>query len=213
MPTGPEDSPATYNDGRVGAALIQEFRFAEMCKRIQRSISKKFDEEFKLYLKKRDINIDSSSFNLGFVEPQSFVAWRQIELDSSRINSFNQMTPNPFFSKRWLMERYLGLTKDEINQNHEMLMEENPSKFKTVSNVNDIISGGSSPTDLRDVGFSKSDLDTASQAEQLPPEPENTENLPGTNTSNPQIPGASELGATTSQGQAPSAGTPPGAGI
>ena len=160
LPTGPEDSNASYNDGKVGTALIQEFRFSEMCKRIQRAIIKKFDQEFKLYLKKNDVNIDCGSFELGFVEPQSFVAWRQIDIDSSRIGNFNQLVQNPFLSKRWLMSRFLGLSKDEINENHEMLMEENPSKFESVMNVSDITSNDAgTPVDLRDVGFNQGDFD------------------------------------------------------
>ena len=31
LPTGPDDSGATTNDGKVGTALIQEFRFNKYC--------------------------------------------------------------------------------------------------------------------------------------------------------------------------------------
>lgn len=203
LPTGPDDSPATFNDGKVGAALIQEFRFAEMCKRIQRAIAKKFDEEFKLYLKKRDINIDSSEFNLGFVEPQSFVTYRQIELDTSRLGNFNSVVQNPYFSKRWAMEKYLGLTPDEINKNHEMLMEENPSKFKNVSDVNDIIGKSADPVDLRNVGFSKSDFDTDEENPEGMPGEENPESTTEANPSD-------QLGGNT--GQNANSQSPPEAG-
>lgn len=193
LPTGPDDSPATYNDGKVGTALIQEFRFSEYCKRIQRSIARIFDQEFKLYLKMRDINIDSADFNLGFVEPQSFVTWRQIEIDTSRIGNFNGVVQNPFLSKRFAMERWLGLTADEINRNHEMLIEENPSKFEGVKNI-DSLMNNDSPVDLRDVGINKN---------QLGDEDENPgeELLPGEESG---VPGGEEP-----TGEVPAPGAPP----
>lgn len=155
LPTGPDDSPATYNDGKVGTALIQEVRFSEYCKRIQRNLAKVFDNEFKLYLKLREANIDSSNFNLCFVEPQSFVTWRQIEIDTSRINNFNNLTSHGFLSKRFLLSRFLGLSEDDINKNHEMLIEENPKRFEDVQSVNNVLNT-STPVDLRDIGFTKS---------------------------------------------------------
>ena len=157
LPTGPEDSSTTYNDGRVGAALIQEFRFSEYCKRIQRSIIRVVNEEFKLYLKNRDVNIDSSMFDINFVEPQSFASWRKIELDQARLSNFNAIADKGYFSKRFLMQRYAELTPDEINKNHEMLMEENPNKFDEVNNINSI-TDGESPVDLRNIGFNKADF-------------------------------------------------------
>lgn len=199
LPTGPDDSPATFNDGKVGAALIQEFRFAEMCKRIQRAISKKFDEEFKLYLKRRDINIDSSTFNLGFVEPQSFVTYRDIELNTSRLSNFNSAVQNPFFSKRWAMLKFLGLTPDEINQNHEMLMAENPSKYEKISNINNLMGKDSPPVDLRSVGFSSADFadqeEPGTQEENNPTEAEPQAQLGGTTGQNSgETPPAPQVG-------------------
>ena len=38
LPTGPDDGSATYQDGRVGTVLIQEYRFSKYCERIQISL-------------------------------------------------------------------------------------------------------------------------------------------------------------------------------
>lgn len=164
LPTGPDDSPATYNDGKVGTALIQEVRFSEYCKRIQRNVGRIFDQEFKLYLKQRDIAIDAASFSLGFVEPQSFVTWRQIEIDTSSISNFNAVATHSFISKRFALTRYLGWSEDEINKNHTMLIEENPKKFEDVEGVSGMLNN-KMPVDLRDVGFSKGMLDTEGNPE------------------------------------------------
>lgn len=206
LPTGPDDSPSGYNDGKVGSALIQEFRFAEYCKRIQRSIARVFDQEFKLYLKKRDINVDSSLFTVTFVEPQSFVTWRQVELDTSRINNFNSMSDKPYISKRWAMERFLGLGKEEINKNNEMIMEENPSKFNDVNNIRNI-TDRAAPVDLRNVGFTKSDFDTDNETNLTDENPEN----PTPDTAN-NTPAAGGTGGGPANASPPAAplNTPPG---
>lgn len=125
LPTGPDDSPATLNDGRVGTALIQEYRFNQYCQRLQRLICSPLDTEFKAYLKWCGVNIDSSMFQLTFKPPQNFAHYRQAELDATKIGTFTQMEAYPYFSKRWLMQRYLGLTPDEMAENDKMWREEN----------------------------------------------------------------------------------------
>ena len=126
LPTGPEDSPATLNDGRVGTALIQEFRFNQYCQRLQRLICSSLDLEFKAYLKWCGVNIDSGMFTLIFREPQNFAHYRQAELDQTKISTFSQLEGYSYFSKRWLMKRYLGLSEDELIENQKLWEEENP---------------------------------------------------------------------------------------
>ena len=51
MPTGPDDgSPAVYNDGKVGVAYIQEYRFAKYVESLQKQIQEDIDKEFKMFL-------------------------------------------------------------------------------------------------------------------------------------------------------------------
>jgi hypothetical protein len=123
--SGPEASPATMNDGHVGTALIQEYRFNQYCQRLQRLICAPLDLEFKAYLKWCGVNIDSSMFLLTFKPPQNFAHYRQAELDSAKIGSFTQLESFPYFSKRWLMQRYLGVTQDEMQENQKLWREEN----------------------------------------------------------------------------------------
>jgi hypothetical protein len=124
LPTGPDDSDRAMSDGKVGTALIQEYRFNQYCERLQGLIAQKLDDEFKMFLKWRGFNIDSSLFNLKFNAPQNFASYRQSELDNTRIQAFMQLEPLPYMSKRFLLERFLGLTEDEIQQNEEMWREE-----------------------------------------------------------------------------------------
>jgi len=160
LPTGPDDNTTPLSDGRVGTAMIQEFRFNQYCERLQSYMAMKLDEEFKLFLRWRGFNIDSGLFSLVFNPPQNFAAYRQSELDTARVGTFSTMEAFPYISKRFALERFLGLTEEEIKQNEKLWNEENKK---------DIVD---TPTgdDLRNIGVSASDLqadqDTMDQVEQ-----------------------------------------------
>lgn len=125
LPTGPDDGTAAFNDGRVGTALIQEFRFAQYCQRIQRILLTELDKEFKLFLKFRGIEVPSSLFDLQFIEPQSFSQYREIEIDSNRAQLFGNLEGVPYLSRRFLLKKYLGLSEDEVVENEAMWRDEN----------------------------------------------------------------------------------------
>jgi hypothetical protein len=125
LPTGADDSQASYNDGRVGTAYIQELRFNKYCERLQALVTSVFDEEFKLFMYQRGVNIDASLFELKFNPPLNFASSRQAAMDTERINTFNTVQALPFMSKRFAMKRYLNLTDDEIAENERMWAEEN----------------------------------------------------------------------------------------
>jgi hypothetical protein len=137
LPTTAEDGSQAYSDGRVGTALIQEWRFNQYCQRLQAMICDKLDTEFKLFMRWRGFNIDGSLFELAFNEPQNFAQYRQADIDSARIATFTQLEQFPYLSKRWLMKRYLGMTEQEISENEmswaeekgdtELAQPENPS--------------------------------------------------------------------------------------
>ena len=125
LPTGVEESPAVYADGRVGTALIQEKRFNEYCMRLQRLIAATFDREFKMFLKWRGVEIDNGTFELRFNEPQNFSSYRETEMDQAKITTFTALEGYPYMSKRFLMQRYLGMTEEEMVENTKMWREEN----------------------------------------------------------------------------------------
>ena len=124
LPTGPDDSDRAMNDGKVGTALIQEYRFNQYCMRLQKLIMQKLDDEFKMFLRWRGFNIDAGIFSISLCEPQNFASYRQSELDISRISSFTQLEAMPYMSKRFMMKRYLGLTQEEIVENETLWKEE-----------------------------------------------------------------------------------------
>jgi hypothetical protein len=125
LPTGADDSQASFNDGRVGTAYIQELRFNKYCERLQSLITSVFDEEFKLYMHARGVNIDANLFELKFNPPLNFASTRQSALDAERINTFNTIQAVPFMSKRFALKRFLGLTDEDVAENERMWAEEN----------------------------------------------------------------------------------------
>jgi hypothetical protein len=125
LPTGADDSQSQYNDGRVGTAYIQELRFNNYCMRLQNLMTTVFDQEFKLYLKERGVNIDSSLFDLRFEAPQNFAATRQSELDTARAPTYQTLSQIPTISKRFALKRFLGLSDEEIAENERLWAEEN----------------------------------------------------------------------------------------
>ena len=148
LPTGPDDSDRTLSDGKVGTALIQEYRFNQYCMRLQRAIMQKLDDEFKMFLRWRGFNIDAGLFNITFCEPQNFASYRQSELDTSRIASFVQLEQMPYMSKRFMMKRYLGLTEEEIQENEELWAEERDEPELTTTQGQDLRSIGITPAGI-----------------------------------------------------------------
>ena len=159
LPTGKEESQATYNDGRMGTALIQEWRFNQYCMRLQMLMCDTLDKEFKLFLNWRGINIDNSIFALQFNEPQNFASYAQADIDVARMGAFSNIANLPFMSKRFAMRRYLGMTPEEETENTRLWEEENNVGKGELAGVDDMRSAGVTP------GGIEGDLDTFDELE------------------------------------------------
>ena len=163
LPTGPDDSDRTFNDGKVGTALIQEYRFNKFCERLQALVIQKLDDEFKMFLKWRGFNIDNGLFSIKFNPPQNFASYRQSELDNVRITAFQALEPLNYFSKRFLMERYLGLTEEEVKKNEEMWREERDEPELNKVQGQDLRSVGVTP------GAMQTDIETGEEIAGMEP--------------------------------------------
>jgi len=171
LPTGPDDNTTPMNDGRVGTAMIQEFRFNQYCERLQNYICMKLDEEFKLFLRWRGFNIDTGLFNITFNPPQNFAAYRQSELDTSRVSTFASMEAFPYISKRFALERFLGLSEEEIKKNEQLWLEENAEDATKEPKGSDLRNIGVSTGDFEADSGTADDLENA-EMEQEPGAPE-----------------------------------------
>ncbi len=193
LPTGPDDSERTYSDGRLGTALIQEYRFNQYCERLQRLVIEKLDDEFKMFLRWRGFNIDAGLFSIMFNPPQNFASYREAELDTTRVNTFTALEQVPYLSKRFLLARYLGLTEEEIRENEELWREERSDASAPEMTGSDLRSVGVTPGDL------DTDINTADEFQNL--------GEPGTEAPG-AVPGAPGSPATA-PGQQPAAGAAP----
>ena len=145
LPTGPDDGSAPFNDGKVGVAYIQEYRFAKYCERLQRQIIKSLNNEFKVYLKASGIQVDNSLFDISFTDPQNFSSYRELELDQARTQLFGALEGIPYLATQFKLRKYLGLTEEEIARNETLWAEENAVDI-------DDISADTTASDLRQVG-------------------------------------------------------------
>lgn len=176
MPTGPDDGTAVYNDGRVGTAFIQEYRFNKYCQRLQLMLIDPLDAEFKMFLKKKGIELDTSTFKLNFLPPQSFSEYREIEINNARAAVFGQLSEVSYLSRRFVLKKYLGLTDEEVVENEQLWMEENPEATTTLPSGEP--AGGEMSSDLNSVGIERpteddmGELDNLAAQAEIPTGPE-----------------------------------------
>jgi hypothetical protein len=126
-------------------------------------MNEQFDTEFKLYLHNKGINVDSNIFEVKFNPPQNFASYRQAEMDTARVNTFNTMVAIPMISKRFALKRFLGLSAEEVAENETLWKEENVDDDATLP----------ASAELRSVGITAnnigSDISSLNNATQEPP--------------------------------------------
>jgi len=197
---GEEEGTATFNDGKLGAAMIQEFRFNKYCMRIQALLAPKFDFDFKYYLRQTGIEIDENLFELRFMPPQNFSKYRQIEVDAQQIQVYSGVAENKKLSERFKFKRFLNLTDEELLENEKLWAEENAAKLK--KNIG--ITPAEQPTqDLSAIGMHSDggDFDFGAGNE-----------LPGGDELPPGDEGAAHSGNAPTGGQSPGGAPPPSSG-
>jgi hypothetical protein len=168
LPTGADEGAQVYNDGKVGTALIQEWRFNHTCKRLQELVCHTLDTEFKMFMRWRGLNIDNGLFEIKFNEPQNFSKYRQIEIDNARIQGFQQLEQVPYLSKRFMLKRYLGLSEEEMLENEQLWKEEHADDIHAVAAENSNI-------DLRAAGITPDNIATDIENTEAALEPPPTE--------------------------------------
>ncbi len=123
--SGQDAAGAQYNDGKVGIAYIEEMRFAKFVMRLQASIEKVFDKEFKLYLKNSGVNLGAiEEFSIKLPVPQNFALYRQSALNTELINTLQAADGIDYLSKRFILKRFMDFSDDDITTNQMMLAQE-----------------------------------------------------------------------------------------
>ncbi len=162
LPTGPEDGSAVYNDGKVGVAYIQEYRFSKYVERLQRLIEEVLDKEFKMYLKWRGVEVDNGNFRIKLTPPQNFGDYRDIQLNSERAGLYSQVAGITYMSNQFKLKKYLGLTEEEMRENEELWRQEND-----IDQYGDV---STKQAQLRNVGVRpQQDIDVSTDIAEPPP--------------------------------------------
>ena len=93
---------------------------------------------------------------MNFNVPQNFGKFRQAEVDQVAMNVFSTVADVPYMSKRFALQRFLGLTEDEILENEKQWREEN-GEDDALAPAEDTLKGvGAAPSPE---GFGDEDFD------------------------------------------------------
>lgn len=115
-------SPAS--DGKVGIAYQQEIKFTLYIERLQKSLEKTLDEEFKRFLHDCKIKVDHSMFEIRLPAPTSYKESREQSINADLLNNFTVADGIDSISKRFAKIKYLGWTEEDILINERMKREE-----------------------------------------------------------------------------------------
>jgi hypothetical protein len=121
---GGQDGGSVISDGKVGIAYIEELRFANFISRLQSKINSEFDKQFKCYLASAGIKIDENLFKIKLPDPQNFKIYRQAEIDEKMISNYGNMKDVKELSARFKLQRFLGLSEDDLQENEVMIKQE-----------------------------------------------------------------------------------------
>lgn len=121
-----------WNDGRVGAMYIDEYRYASRIKLIQDKIVIPLLEDFKKYATLIGITLPED-FGLFLQPPQSLGEYKEMEKSMMLLNVANSAQGMEYLSGRYVAKRYLMLTEEEIRENEDLKLLELGIDPSTVS--------------------------------------------------------------------------------
>ena len=78
-----------------------------------------------MYLAYKGVEMDNSTFHVEFAPPQNFSSYRDLDLNTQRATLFTSLEAVPYLSQQFKMQKYLGLTQEEMKENEEYWKEEN----------------------------------------------------------------------------------------
>lgn len=112
------------SDGKVGIAYQQEIKFTLYIERLQKSLEKTLDAEFKRFLHDCKIKVDTTMFEIVLPAPTSYKESREQAINADLLNNFSVADGIDSISKRFAKGKYLGWTQEEILVNERMKREE-----------------------------------------------------------------------------------------
>lgn len=134
-----------YNDGRLGTAYIVELRYAGYIKRLQIEFEYELQKHFEDFAKKNGV-ILNENLNIKIAPPQSFGIYKEIELNSAKLNTYSSAEQIESLSKRYILMKYLGMNQDELLDNEKKKIEEMGLDYSKLSEmeINNLVYGDKS---------------------------------------------------------------------
>lgn len=112
-----------HNDGRLGTAYISELRYAGYIMRIQRNIADVLYEHLKFFARRLGVEFPEE-LEFKIAAPQSFAIYKENDLFSVLLNTYNSAENVKSISKKIALEKYLHWDKETLIENEtQKLME------------------------------------------------------------------------------------------
>lgn len=129
---------STYNDGRVGTAYIAELRYVGYIKRLQKRLAKALFKHFAEFCKMQEVELPEE---ISFViePPQSFAIYKENELNSVLLNVYSSADSLENISKRYALERFMGMDSVDIAINEDLKLSEMGLEEKQIKKLPDHI--------------------------------------------------------------------------
>ena len=114
-----------FGGNSIGEITRDEIKWSKFLERQQKKFAEALKELFLLHLKFKGLQdqfgIKKDNFHVMFNTPSDYRAQMQQNLLETKMNNYMQLSNEEGFSKYWLMQRYLGLSEDEIKENADGL--------------------------------------------------------------------------------------------
>ncbi len=112
-----------YSDMRVGQMYQIEMRYMGHVKRMARYIAKELHKNYVQFCRKRSVEVPKG-IKLELNDPNSFSKYRDMEIYQQTLNLAASTTQLPSLSKKYVMEKYMLMDKEELQKNEELKLVE-----------------------------------------------------------------------------------------
>ena len=129
-----QESPPTWNDGKVGSALAEEARFGKWLMEIREQFLWTFKSLFLEFLKERGVDLKPEQLNMQWREAINVAENQELEKMIQRQSVFTGF-PMEQFAPTYLQKKVLGWSEEEI--------QENLTQLKKWQKIQDSLMGGS----------------------------------------------------------------------
>lgn len=113
----------TNSDMRVGTVYAVEMRYLGHVKRIARVLARTLNDEWKNFCEKRNV-IVPQGITLIINDPNSYAKYKNMEVWQQQLNLFASSQQASSLSKKFILQKYMMMDQEELQQNETMKLTE-----------------------------------------------------------------------------------------